>query len=56
MSKELDIRLRPEDTALRIGSLVLRIWQLERQVAVLESRVDELDPPETNDAIGGTDA
>lgn len=45
MSKVLDVSVPPTELALKVGLLLLNIWQLERKVAVLEARVDELDPP-----------
>ncbi len=46
MSKPLDISVTHDDFALRVGRLVLQIWQQEKQIQVLGERVDELDPPE----------
>lgn len=46
MSKELDAGLSFDDVALRVGHLVLTNWGLGKKVEVLETRVDELDPPE----------
>lgn len=43
MSKPLDISLTQEAVALRVGTMLIRIWQYERQIEVLEERVDELD-------------
>lgn len=48
MSKVLNIAVTPDDLALRVGRMMLQLWQYEKQIRVLEARVDELDPPEAS--------
>ena len=47
MSQELDANLTMDDLALRAGQLLVQIWMQGKKIAVLEARVDELDPPES---------
>ena len=46
MAKELDANITMDELALRMGRLLLQLWMHEKKIAVLEQRVDELDPPE----------
>lgn len=50
MSKELTIAITLDEYAVRVGRLVLQLWQQEKQIQVLENRVDELDPMDPEEA------
>lgn len=50
MSKELHIAITLDEYALRVGRLMLQLWQQEKKILVLEQRVDELDPPDPEEA------
>jgi hypothetical protein len=41
--KALDIGVTADEIALRVGRLVCATWQAEKQIRVLEARVDELE-------------
>lgn len=43
MPKTLDIGFSMDDVAKQLGGLVLKVWQMEKQIRVLEVRVDELE-------------
>lgn len=50
MSKPLDISLTMDDLALHVGRVTLELLAKQKQIAVLEARVDELDPPAQEEA------
>lgn len=48
MSKELDVSLRMPDLVQYAGEMLVQLWMERRKREVLEGRVDELDPPESD--------
>ena len=56
MSRPIDIAVTPDHLAMRIGHLVMQIWQQDVKIRALEMRVDELDPPPTGATEGADNA